>query len=123
MRGEPKQQLKIVGIELPSDPWAPPTAAYSVTLKLSRRMTRHEEDVFQQNNHNVTIHGNAITVIYTTVEQIKANKELWSQRVAAAEDEGARHQAIDDEKPKEDRAAREAELERRQKIADEIKFE
>jgi hypothetical protein len=43
--------------------------------------------------------------------------------VAAAEDEGARRQAIEDEKHKEDQAAREAELERRQKIADEIKFE
>jgi hypothetical protein len=76
MSGEPKQQLKIVGVELPDDPWTPPTPAYSVTLKLSRRMTRHEEDVFEQNNRNVTIHGNAITVTHATVEQIEADKRI-----------------------------------------------
>lgn len=123
MSDQPKVDLKITGVHLPGDRYADPTPHYQVGLTLSRRMTHHEEEVFVESASNIMVHGNSVTIGYTTIEQVKADKDLWSQRLAHAVKEGARLKAEEDALAEKQRAAREAERERRQKVADEIEFD
>lgn len=72
--------LRVVGVVPPRPEVVDSGGSYSVTLCLSRVMSKFEVQAFGLSDR-VRIVGDRLTVLSTSLEEVAAEAELWSDRV------------------------------------------